>query len=118
MSRLRSLAGAKVIPFGGVEYATDEDLEVDVPDELAGRPPSGVPFDEDYDPGEGLLAQTDSWAAIGAPRPHRPKVKDILEAVGGDPELATQALETELASDDPRSTLIEQLNAIINGGEG
>lgn len=35
---------------------------VEVSSELAGRTPSGKPEDEDYDPGEGLLAQTGNWA--------------------------------------------------------
>lgn len=38
---------------------------VEVPDEVAGRPPKGKPEDEDYDPGEGLLAQTSNWAKAG-----------------------------------------------------
>lgn len=38
---------------------------VEVPDEVAGRPPKGKPDSDGYDPGEGLLAQTSSWARPG-----------------------------------------------------
>jgi hypothetical protein len=34
---------------------------VQAPPDLAGRAPSGSPDDEGYDPGVGLLAQTDNW---------------------------------------------------------
>lgn len=40
---------------------------VDVPDEVAGRPPSGTPGTKGYDPGEGLLAQTDVWQSAAGP---------------------------------------------------
>ncbi len=39
--------------------------EVEVSEELGGRPPKGDPSDEDYDPGAGLLAQVDVWAKPG-----------------------------------------------------
>ena len=36
-------------------------VPVDVPDYLAGRAPSGHRTDDDFDPGEGLLAQPVNW---------------------------------------------------------
>jgi hypothetical protein len=38
---------------------------VEVPTEVAGRAPKGKPEDEDYDSGEGLLAQPANWAKAG-----------------------------------------------------
>lgn len=34
---------------------------VEVPADLAGKPPKGEPDHKTYDPGSGLLAQTDVW---------------------------------------------------------
>ncbi len=39
---------------------------VTVPASVAGRSPSGVRGDADFDPGEGLLAQVDNWALAGS----------------------------------------------------
>jgi len=55
-------------PFDSVEVAaTGHDVErghiIEVPADVAGRPPAGEHGDEDYDPGEGLLAQVDNWVA-------------------------------------------------------
>lgn len=36
---------------------------VDIDAALAGRPPTGTPGEEGYDPGAGLLAQVDVWRA-------------------------------------------------------
>lgn len=44
----------------------DEIFEVDA--KLAGRPPKGTPGDEDYDPGEGLLAQVGNYQLAKAPK--------------------------------------------------
>jgi hypothetical protein len=38
---------------------------VEVPDDVAGRPPKGSPDDEGYDAGQGLLAQPANWAKAG-----------------------------------------------------
>lgn len=53
-------------PFEEVEVPSGENGSyiarkgepIEVPDELAGRPPGGSPGEEGYDPGEGLLAQS------------------------------------------------------------
>lgn len=37
---------------------------VEIDDQLAGRPPHGHRADEDYDPGEGLLAQPSNWRTV------------------------------------------------------
>lgn len=44
----------------GQWLAPNEPVEVD--DATAGRAPKGNPGDDDYDPGEGLLAQTGNFA--------------------------------------------------------
>lgn len=56
--------GARIIAATG--QAVPYRHQVEVPDELAGRVPTGKPGDEDYDPGEGLLAQTDVWRPVGS----------------------------------------------------
>lgn len=38
----------------------------DVRKEFAGRPPKGDPGDDNYDPGEGLLAQPDNWQPVAS----------------------------------------------------
>ena len=63
-------------PFDEVEIAASGDVvargaTVEVPAEIAGRPPKGDRFvdagaanpvrNPDFDPGEGLLAQPDAW---------------------------------------------------------
>jgi hypothetical protein len=37
---------------------------VEVPDDLVGKAPTGTPGTDDYDPGYGLLAQTDVWELV------------------------------------------------------
>lgn len=37
---------------------------VEVPDDIAGRPPSGAPGEEKYDPGTGLLAQVGNFELV------------------------------------------------------
>src|SRR5262245_9011629 len=41
-------------------------------------------------------------------------IAEVLDSVADDPQLAQEALDAELASDSPRSTLIAQLEAIID----
>lgn len=55
-------------PWGDV-YETDELGVVEVPSDLAGRPPKGDPGDADFDPGEGYLAQVDVWEPGGRTKP-------------------------------------------------
>lgn len=99
--KVHSLRGYKEVPGDGVTHVTDDDDNVDVPHDL----------------GAALLAQEDAWVKVGASK--RPTVKQVLEEVGDDRELAGRALELENASDDPRPTLIEALSAVlVNGGEG
>lgn len=58
--KIRNVSGEdRVIPATG--DFVEAGHQVDVPDELGGRPPEGEPTDEDFDPGEGLLAQPDNW---------------------------------------------------------
>lgn len=58
-------------PFGEV-------IEVD--NDVAGYPPKGEPGTEGYDPGDGLLAQTDVWAlAEGEKAPRRRKANSTDE---------------------------------------
>lgn len=88
---------------------------VDVPEEIAGRAPSGTLGDDDYDPGEGLLAQTGNFVegAVAAST-----VAEILAEVGDDPSKAAAALAAERArGDHARKTLITQLEAIAGQGE-
>lgn len=42
-------------------------------------------------------------------------IKEILEWVGEDQDKAILVLESEEASDKPRTTLVEKLEEIING---
>ena len=42
-------------------------------------------------------------------------IAEVMEWVGDDPVRAQQALDVENAAETPRSTLISQLEAIING---
>jgi hypothetical protein len=53
-------------PFDQVEIATTglvvkQGETVELYPNLAGRAPSGDPGEDGYDPGEGLLAQVDTW---------------------------------------------------------
>lgn len=50
------------IPQLRVFVKAGEDFEV--PDDVAGRPPSGVEGEDGYDLGEGLLAQTSNFALV------------------------------------------------------
>lgn len=44
-------------------------------------------------------------------------VPQVMEEVGDDPEAAREALEDELAKDEPRSTLVEALESVIAHAE-
>lgn len=58
----------------GIDVALGD--TVDVPDEIAGRAPSGVRGDEGFDPGSGLLAQSEKWVLVKAPKA---KADDTVE---------------------------------------
>lgn len=67
----------------GVEPVRGEDgkavplaagVAIEVDDGLAGKPPSGTPGNKTYDPGSGLLAQTDKWEP--APKSASPVTSD------------------------------------------
>ena len=45
------------------------------------------------------------------------KVDEVLDVVGDDKELAQSALEAEQASENPRSTLVQGLEAILEAGD-
>lgn len=63
----------------------------------AGRPPVGA-------------------TPIAGPDSHRrPTVKEVLADVDDDPAAAQVALDAENAGDNPRSSLIEHLQRIIEG---
>lgn len=68
---------------------------------------SGDPIDVDDDTAQALLA-TGEWVGDSAPD----TVAEIKEWVGDDPERAAQALATEQARPEPRSTLINHLTAL------
>lgn len=64
-------------PFDEVEIATTgltvkRGETVELYPALAGRPPSGTPGDEGYDPGAGLLAQVDTWKPAKAVKAKTP----------------------------------------------
>lgn len=99
-----------------------EEFEIDAL--IAGRPPTGDPDSDDYDPGEGLLAQLGNYEHVSGelvPAPDRVpggKVDDVLAWVAGDPVKATAALEAEAnRRQGPRSTLVDQLNDIAKGDD-
>lgn len=119
----------KIIYIGpsGTGVGTDDDRywfdpgePVEVPDELAGRPPrppSGNPDEEDYDPGdegEGLLAQSIFVEAdLNAA-----SVADVLAEVADDPGRASAALAAEQArGSNARKTLVAKLEAIVKTEE-
>lgn len=84
--KVHSLLGQKEIPWHGESFVTDEYDDVEVPDELAGRPPSGDPEDDNYDPGEGLLAQVDAWGSAKGRRKQKSEGFAHDEVVGADTE--------------------------------
>jgi hypothetical protein len=52
--------------IGGIDLDTEygpapQGGFLEVPTDVAGRAPKGEPGDEDYDPGEGFLAQVNVW---------------------------------------------------------
>ena len=62
------------------------------------------------------LLRKDMVVPFKEPEPEKPKepsVKDILAAVGEDPEAAAAALEAERAKVKPRTSLIDGLEAVI-----
>jgi hypothetical protein len=50
-----------------------EVFEIDA--DIAGRPPSGDPGSDDYDPGEGLLAQVGNYELADGPAKKKPRKK-------------------------------------------
>lgn len=49
------------------------------------------------------------------PGPADGNIDEVMDRVDGDPDKAREALEAEQAKSDPRSTLVEQLQAVIDG---
>lgn len=60
---VRHIAGVPLVDDDGKALTADEGTVIDVPDEIAGKPPKGEPGNKTYDPGDGLLAQSDVWEA-------------------------------------------------------
>ncbi|MDF1596953.1 MAG: hypothetical protein P1T08_12815 [Acidimicrobiia bacterium] len=92
---------------GGAVFEFDEPL----PDHIAEQLAKGqlIPVDSDGNP----------IVMIGATVVEKAKsVKDILEEVGDDLNLATAALETEQATENPRKSLIEGLGKVIADASG
>lgn len=95
--------------------------EFDVPATVAGRAPSGDPAGDDYDPGEGLLAQVGNYEHVageliepdGVPAG---AISKVLDWVGDDPIKAASAIEAENLRPKPRTSLLEQLAATIEKG--
>lgn len=53
---------------------------------------------------------------LAAPKP--PKVSEVLAQVGDDPEAAQAALDAEQARENPRTTLVDGLQKIIDAATG
>ncbi len=105
------------IPECGVIAVCGE--PVAVPLELAGRAPNDEPQlladgtpNEDYDPGEGLLAQIDNWRVV-VEYPTRGSIEDVLGWVADDPTRAADALERERRRDKPRDALVGELERFL-----
>lgn len=60
---VRHIPGFPLLDDKGDALTVEEGAVVEVPAEIAGRPPKGEPGTKSYDPGEGFLAQTDVWEA-------------------------------------------------------
>lgn len=68
---------------------------------LGGTKPGAVVTEKSADEGEEDNA------------PNRGTVTEVLERVGEDKELAKEALEAEEASENPRSTLVDELETLL-----
>ncbi|MGI5408727.1 hypothetical protein ACQEV9_18275 [Streptomyces chartreusis] len=86
---------------------------------------SGAAVDPDDDDAADLAEQlhgdTDGQGPEPDPDPDPPQelspdapVKEVLAWVGDDPDRASEALELEQAKDQPRSTLVKQLEKIAD----
>lgn len=72
---------------------------VEVHEQLAGRAPHGHRADEDFDPGEGLLAQPDNWQLYTEPEPpETAKQRKAREAQEKAEAAAAASLEQEQAA--------------------
>jgi transposase len=70
---------------------------VDVPSGFVGSAPKGTPGDEDYSPGEGLLAQVENWT-----KPGTKAAKNAPPAVD-TPVTSTPVLEDVVVPFDPNA---------------
>lgn len=61
---------------------------------------------------QGVAGEVDAGKAAAGSSGKPATIKRVLAEVGDDPELAVAALELEQAQDEPRSSLIEKLEAI------
>lgn len=58
---VRHLPGWPLLDDNGDALLVEEGTVIEVPSEIAGKAPKGELGNKSYDPGEGLLAQTDVW---------------------------------------------------------
>lgn len=58
---VRHLPGFPLVDDKGEALTVEEGQVIEVPAEIAGKPPKGDPDSKTYDPGSGLLAQADVW---------------------------------------------------------
>lgn len=75
---------------------------VEVPAAVAGRAAAGVLGEDGFDPGEGLLAQSDNWVPASVPTPPLPTYPDSdvdAAPAPADPEPTPTA--DEATFDDP-----------------
>ncbi len=68
------------VEIDGLEVVAEPGVPVDVPDDVAGRVPHGHRADEDYDPGEGLLAQSSNWQPAPTVKVSKPAKSDPAPA--------------------------------------
>ena len=109
-------AGAEIADTG--HWVTPGDT-VEVDDGIAGRPPSGVPGEEHYDAGAGLLAQVANFIPAGSAAGSAATITEVLAEVGDDPSRAAAAAAAERARGaDARPTLLTKLDAIASPQTG
>lgn len=73
---------------------------VEAADEIAGQAPQGERWTEDYDPGFGLLAQTDNWALPGSDAAKAARTVKVVVGEKG-PELLNLPAGTTVSTAKP-----------------
>lgn len=108
----------RLIGEGGSVFTFDLPLHETMQDKLARRELRPAD-DESAEAVAELLGDSDEEpepiapAGVAAHVDMSASVKNILEAVDSDAEVAAAVLEAELSADEPRTTLIEALGEII-----